>query len=80
VGSIGAAAIVAKLAFVVLLALGIARDDISPRTAAVFGAVGLVVWLALPRLAGSSALVTPALAVVDVALVFAVFKRDIRIG
>lgn len=78
-GSITIAAWIAKLAFIALLALGIAYDEIGPRGAAVFLVLGAGAWFGLPRV-GGEALVTSVLAVVDIALVFVVFKGDVRLG
>ena len=44
----------------------------------VFVVLGLIVWVALPRPFGANC-VTPALAVLDIALVFTVFKGDVRV-
>ena len=77
VGSIAVAAWVAKLAFVALLVLGIAYDEIGCRGAAVFVMLGAAAWFGLPSI-GAGAFVTSALALVDVALVFVVFKGDLR--
>lgn len=42
--------------------------------------VGLVAWFGLPLLSrGAGALVTPTLALIDIALVLVVFKGDVRI-
>ena len=79
-GSIGAAAIVAKVAFVALIVTGLVRQEIGARTAAMFIALGAAAWFGLPTVAGGERLVTPTLAIVDIALVFAVFKRDVRLG
>ena len=46
----------------------------------VFVLLGLVAWIGLPRMVPNGALfVTSALALLDIALVFAVFKGDVRI-
>jgi hypothetical protein len=63
VGSIGVAAWVAKIAFVVLLALGVWSGDLRRRRAAVFLALGVSIWLGLPYLPNGVNLVTPALAI-----------------
>lgn len=79
-GSAGIAAWIALIAFPSLLVLGWIREDIQPKTAIVFLILGLVVYVGLPRLApNGGGYVTPALALLDVALVFVVFKGDVRI-
>ena len=77
-GSVWVAAWVAKLAFVALVALGIAYDELSYRAALLWVTLGVTVWVGLP-LTGWSILVTPVLAALDIALVFVVFKGDVRI-
>jgi hypothetical protein len=79
-GSIGVAAWIAEIAFVVLLALGVWFGELRRVGAAVFLALGLLIWLGLPHLRNGANFVTPALAVLDIALVFAVLKGDVRIG
>ena len=78
-GSIGVAAWIAKLAFVGLLIAGIISGEPRPRWIAVFLTLGVLAWLGLPYVPGGAGFVTTALAIVDVALVFAVCKGDIRI-
>ena len=78
-GTIGAAAVAAKLAFVVLLALGVARGDLSYRIAAVIVLVAVAVIVGLPLLPSGGPLVITALAIIDIVLVLVVFKGDIRI-
>jgi hypothetical protein len=46
---------------------------------AIFVALGVFVWFGLPYLPRGADFVTPALAVIDVALVFVVYKGDLRI-
>jgi hypothetical protein len=71
----------ATLAFPVLLTLGFVSDELSRKWVAVFAILGAAAWIGLPRYTLSGGyLVTPALAVLDIALVLMVFKRDIRIG
>ena len=79
VGSIAVAAWVAKLAFVLLLTLGIAYDELGYRGCTMFVVLGAAAWFGLPSI-GGEALVTTALALIDVALVFVVFKGDVKIG
>ena len=78
--SVGIAAFIARIAFPALLVVGWVRGDLGPRTTAVFVVLGLAAWIALPRLVpNGDAFVTSALAVLDIALVFVIFKGDVRI-
>jgi hypothetical protein len=79
-GSIGAAAWIARIAFVALLGWGAWSGQLRRPALLAFAASGVLLWIALARTAGTALLVTPALAIVDIALVFAVFKGDLRIG
>ena len=79
-GSIAVAAWIAKIAFVGLLIGGLVYEEIGVRAAVVFAALGLMVWFGLPLVRGGELFVTSGLAIVDVALVFAIFKGDVRIG
>jgi hypothetical protein len=79
-GSIAVAAWIAKGAFLVLLAVGVWSGDLRRTGTAVFLALGLSIWLALPYVPNGVNFVTPALAILDIGLVFAVFKKDVRIG
>ena len=79
-GSVGFAAWIAKLAFIALLAWGYATGEPRRRTLAMCAIVGAAIWILLPQTRTGSLLVTPALAIVDIALVCLVFKRDVRIG
>ena len=79
-GSVGVAAWIARLAFPTLLLFGWRRGALGPKSTAVFALLGLVVWIGLPRMMPNGGLfVTSALAVLDIGLVFAVFKGDVRI-
>jgi len=42
-----------------------------------FLALGFIVWLGLPRLRNGASLVAPTLALLDLALIFALFGRDV---
>ena len=75
----GIAALVAKLAFVGLLIAGIASGELRKKGIAIFVALGALAWLGLPALPRGADFVTPALAAIDVALVFVVYKGDIRL-
>ena len=73
VGSVAGAALVAKVAFVALLVLGVAWDQLSPRAAKIYALLGTAAWFGLPFVLGG-ALVTPVMAALDVALTLSVFK------
>ena len=79
-GFIGVAAWIATLAFPILVAWGWLSGGLGPKTTAVFVLLGVAVWIGLPRLPNGANFVTSALAIIDIALVFAVFKGDVRIG
>ena len=70
---------IAHAAFWTLLTVGAWSEDLGPRTIGIF----LVLWLfgmfGLPQVSFGAGLSTPFVAVLDVALVFIVFKADIRL-
>ena len=79
-GSVGLAAWIALLLFPALLIIGALRGDLGRTAIAVFVCVGTFVWMVLPRMTSAGAnYVTPALAILDIALVFLVFKGDVRL-
>ena len=79
-GSITVAAWVAPLAFLVLIAMGWARREFGMKMALAILLAGAAVWLALPRMVlGGEYYATSALAAFDIALVFAVFRADVRL-
>jgi hypothetical protein len=80
VGSITLAASIARFAFLALLLWGWATGALRGRALVGFVSIGVAAWMLLPRLQNGDLFVTPALAVVDIALVFAIFKGDVRIG
>jgi hypothetical protein len=72
---------IAQLAFWVLLALGIAYGELTRKGAAIFVALWLMGALGLPRLSSFMGLfVTPYVAVLDIVLVFIVFKGDVKLS
>ena len=80
IGSQAVAAWIAQLAFWVLLVLAISAGELSRKRAALFVAVWIVGCVGLPRLAPFSDLfVTPYVAVLDIVLVFVVFKGDLKL-
>ncbi len=70
---------IAHLAFWLLVIWGNISGELRTKVAATF----LILWLAgmfgLPRVPYGAGLVTPLVAVLDVALVFIVFKGDVRL-
>jgi hypothetical protein len=76
-GSAGLAAWVAHGAFWALLGIGWCWDELGGRGAAGFLALWLAGFFGLPYLSHGEAFVAPFVAIVDIALVFAVFKGDI---
>lgn len=76
VGSVAAGAWIARLVFLTLV--GYALVDGKRGVAGIAVALGLLAWLALPRL--NPQLVTPALAIIDIGLVFSVLGRDVRLN
>jgi hypothetical protein len=79
-GSIGVAAFIARIAFVVLVGAGWVRGALGVKGTFVFVGLAAIAYAAFPRMSvGGDSLVTSALAVLDVALVFIVAKGDVRI-
>jgi len=78
-GSIGVAAWIAKLAFVGLLITGRMNGALGVRGLVVFLVLGAVAWFGLSSFEWGRDYVTSVLAVIDIALVFTIFKGDVRI-
>jgi hypothetical protein len=80
IGSQAVAAWVAQLAFWVPLTLGIMYGELSRRRAAIVVVLWLLGYLILPRISPFSELFfTSYVAVLDIVLVFIVFKGDVRL-
>ena len=80
VGSPWVAAWIAQLAFWVLVSLGAFYGELSRRSLATFVVLWSAGYFGLPRLSESGGpFVTPYIAVLDIALVWMVFKGDIRL-
>ena len=72
---------IAQLAFWVLLSLGVFFGELSRRAVIVFLVLWAVGYFGLPRLSPESGLtVMPYTAVLDIALVWLVFKSDVRLS
>ena len=78
-GSPAVAAWIAHLAFWVLLARGGTSGDLGIRGTIIALALWLTAYLGLPFLPYGSRLFPSFVAVVDIALVFVIFKGDVRI-
>jgi hypothetical protein len=78
-GSAMVAGWIAQAAFWTLLIIGAWSEDLGPKTLGLL----VVLWLAgmfgLPHVSFGAGLSTPFVAVLDIALVFLVFKGDIRL-
>ena len=71
---------IAQLAFWVLIALGIGHGALSKKAAAILVAFWLAGYVGVPRISWWTwPLVTPYVAVLDIVLVFIVFKGDVRV-
>ena len=80
IGSQAAAAWIAQLAFWVLLGLGIGFGELSRKGAVLFVALWAAGYIGLPRIWWLGGfLVTSYVAVLDIVLVFIVFKGDVRL-
>ena len=78
-GSATVAGWIAHIAFWTVLIIGAWSEDLGPKSLGVF----VVLWLAgmfgLPHVSFGAGLSTPFVAVLDIVLVFLVFKGDIRL-
>ncbi len=79
-GSAGIAALIATIAFPILLVAGWISGELGPKAIAVFLVLAILARVGLPALLPyGGGLASPMLAVLDVALVLMVFKGDVRI-
>ena len=80
VGSGAIGGVVAQLAFWILLVVGVLFGQLGRVKAAAFVVLWLVGSFGLPRVAWwASSLVTSWIAILDIVLVFMVFKGDVRL-
>lgn len=81
VGSPVVAAWIAHGAFVVLLVYGLACGELTAKRTAVFLALWLAARIALPfaPYAPARDMFSSAIAILDIALVFTIFKGDVRL-
>jgi hypothetical protein len=77
VGSVGIAAWVAHVGFWLLLAYGWGWGELGPRGVVVFALLWLAGLFGLPFIPYGRAFFFPFVAVLDIALVFAIFKGDV---
>jgi hypothetical protein len=73
------AALIAHVTFWVLLPYGWFWSEIGPRGIAVFLGLWCLGWLGLPYLTGGFDFFSSYVAMLDIALVFVIFKGDLRI-
>jgi hypothetical protein len=79
-GSAGIAAWIAQIAFWALLLIGVGSGEIGRKGGALFAALWLGGYLAVQVAPAAAMLFTPYLAVVDLVLVFVIFKGDVRLN
>jgi hypothetical protein len=77
VGSAGVAGWIAQIAFVVLVIVG--WDDLGVKGRVTFVALWVAGWQGLPYVAYGELFFTPFVAILDIALVFVVFKGDVTL-
>ena len=78
-GSVGIGALIATVAFPVLLVWGWVTGELGPKRSSAFLIVGVAAYFGLPYLPNGRDFVMTAMALIDIALVFAVFKGDVRV-
>jgi hypothetical protein len=79
-GSAGLAAWVAQIVFWALLLIGVASGELGRRGGALFAALWCGGYLAIWFAPAAAALLTPYLALLDLVLVFVIFKGDVRLN
>jgi len=80
VGSSGIAAWIAHIAFWALILLGVGSGELRIKIAAVFVILWVAAYAGLPFVSFGSLFLTPCLAVLDIVLVFLIFKGDVRLS
>ena len=79
--SVAAAALIAQVAFWIILGIGLTSREIGARSGAIFVLLWALGVFGLPRLAAMGGLfVTTYVAVLDIVLAFMVFKGDVRLS
>jgi hypothetical protein len=79
VGSPFVAALIARWGFWILMLLGLVRGDLTSRSGIVFLVLWVVAFIALRFVPQGELWFVPYVACLDIALVFAIFKGDVRI-
>jgi hypothetical protein len=78
-GSAGIAAWIAHVAFWILAGYGWSSEELSVRRLVVFISLWLAGFFGLPHLPYGAALFSPFVAVLDIVMVFMIFKGDVRL-
>ncbi len=78
--SAGIAALIAHAAFWVLLVYGRFFDELGVRGIVIFVLLWVAGWFGLPLLTYGAAMFPSWVAVLDIALVFIIFKGDVRLN
>jgi hypothetical protein len=71
---------IAQILFWALILLGVGSGELGIKGAAIFVTVWLAAYIGLPLVSFGSLFLTPFIAVLDVVLVFLVFKGDVRLS
>ena len=80
IGSSAVAGWIAQIVFWALILLGVGSGELGIRGAAIFVTVWLALYIGLPLVSFGSLFLTPSVAVLDIVLVFLVFKGDVRLN
>ena len=80
IGSSAVAGWIAQVVFWALILLGVGSGELGIRGAAIFVTVWLAAYIGLPLMSFGSVFLTPSVAVLDIVLVFVVFKGDVRLN
>jgi hypothetical protein len=78
-GSAGLASWIAQVLFWALLLIGVGAGELGGKSAAALAALWALGYFGLQSVPGGAMLLTPCLAIVDIALVFLIFKGDVRL-
>ena len=78
-GSAGLASWIAHVVFWALLLIGAGSGELGGKGAAALAALWALGYFGLQSVPGGTMLLTPCLAIIDVALVFLIFKGDVRL-
>jgi hypothetical protein len=78
-GSVAAAAWISHIAFLVLIVCGYLTESLSVRASIVFGLLWLVPRIALGFMPSAAPFFSPYVAVLDIVLVFLLFRGDVRL-